>query len=45
MGVLTNVYSVPAKVMKKIDEDNERLGFLFGDEFWHSVLGVSGEWH
>jgi hypothetical protein len=32
MGVLTNVYSVPAKVMKKIDEDNERLGFLFGDE-------------
>ena len=30
MGVLTTLYAVPAPLMKKIREDNERLAFLFG---------------
>jgi hypothetical protein len=32
MGVLTTLYAVPAPLMKKIREDNERLAFLFGEE-------------
>jgi hypothetical protein len=32
MGVLTSLYSVPAPLMKKIRADNEKLGFVFGDE-------------
>lgn len=32
MGVLTTLYAVPAPLMKKIREDNERLAFLFGED-------------
>lgn len=32
MGVLTNLYSVPSPLMKKVLADNEKLGFVFGDE-------------
>ncbi len=32
MGVLSTLYAVPAPLMKKIRADNERLGWVFGDE-------------
>lgn len=31
MGVLTVMYSIPPRIMKKIQADNERLGFVTGD--------------